>query len=46
MKRLELVKHILSHGCLILREGGNHTELFNPANSGKPYWVGTAKLTT
>ena len=32
MKRLELVKHILSHGCIILREGGNHTALFNPAN--------------
>ena len=32
MKRLELVKHILSHGCVILREGGNHTALFNPAN--------------
>ena len=30
MKRLELVKHLLSHGCLILREGGNHTALFNP----------------
>lgn len=32
MKRLELVKHVLAHGCVILREGGNHTALFNPAN--------------
>jgi mRNA interferase HicA len=32
MKRLELVKHILSQGCLILREDGNHTALFNPNN--------------
>ena len=32
MKRLELVKHLLSHGCVILREGGNHTSLFNQAN--------------
>ena len=32
MKRLELMKHILSHGRLIPREGGNHTALFNPAN--------------
>ncbi|AMJ64925.1 type II toxin-antitoxin system HicA family toxin [Hymenobacter sp. PAMC 26628] len=32
MKRLELVKHILVNGCIILREGGNHTALFNPTN--------------
>lgn len=32
MKRLELMKHVLAHGCIILREGGNHTALFNPAN--------------
>ena len=32
MKRLELVKHLLAHGCIILREGGNHTAFLNPAN--------------
>ena len=32
MKRLEMLKHLLSHGCIILREGGNQTALFNPAN--------------
>ena len=32
MKRLELLKHILAHGCLVLREGGNHTALVNPTN--------------
>ena len=32
MKRLELLKYIQSKGCVILREGGNHTALFNPAN--------------
>lgn len=32
MKRLELIKHVLAHGCIILREGGSHTALFNPAN--------------
>ncbi len=32
MKRLELLKHLLSHGCVILREGGNHTAIYNPAN--------------
>ena len=31
MKRLELLKHILAHGCLVLR-GGNHTALVNPTN--------------
>ena len=32
MKRLELMKHIFSHGCGVLREGGNHTSVLNPAN--------------
>ena len=32
MKRLAFVQHIQAHGCVILREGANHTALFNPAN--------------
>ena len=32
MKRLELLKHILAHGCLVLREGGNQMALVNPTN--------------
>ena len=32
MNRLELVKYILANGCFVMREGGSHTALFNPAN--------------
>ena len=32
MKRLELLKYILANGCIVLRESGNHTALFNPTN--------------
>ena len=32
MKRLELEKHLLGHGCVVLREGANHTSWHNPAN--------------
>jgi predicted RNA binding protein YcfA (HicA-like mRNA interferase family) len=33
MKRVELVRHLTSHGCQLLREGGRHTLYFNPANN-------------
>jgi mRNA interferase HicA len=33
MKRRELIRHIESHGCRLLREGGQHTIYCNPANN-------------
>ncbi len=30
MKRRDLIQYIESHGCLFLREGGNHTVYINP----------------
>lgn len=32
MKRLELLKHLQAHGCLLLREGATHSVYTNPAN--------------
>ncbi len=32
MKRRKLIKHIESSGCFFLRQGGNHTIFYNPAN--------------
>jgi len=31
MKRLDLIRHLESHGCEFLREGGNHTIYVNRA---------------
>jgi mRNA interferase HicA len=31
MKRRQLVRHILDHGCLLLREGARHSVYHNPA---------------
>jgi len=31
MKRADLIRHIESHGCLFVREGGKHTVYRNPA---------------
>ncbi|MBA2525413.1 MAG: type II toxin-antitoxin system HicA family toxin [Pyrinomonadaceae bacterium] len=31
MKRADLIRHIESHGCLFVREGGSHTVFRNPA---------------
>jgi mRNA interferase HicA len=31
MKRRELVRHILEHGCLLLREGARHSVYYNTA---------------
>lgn len=35
MKRRQLVKHLEEHGCVVLREGSNHTIYENPANDRK-----------
>ena len=32
MKRKDLIRHIESHGCVLIREGGKHTIYQNPAN--------------
>jgi predicted RNA binding protein YcfA (HicA-like mRNA interferase family) len=32
MKRHALIRHLESHGCYLLREGGNHSIYVNPAN--------------
>jgi len=29
MKRVDLVRHLERHGCLLLREGGKHTVYIN-----------------
>ena len=31
MKRLDLIRHVESHGCVLLREGGSHSVYVNPA---------------
>jgi predicted RNA binding protein YcfA (HicA-like mRNA interferase family) len=32
MKRIDLVRHLESHGCELLREGSKHTLYVNPSN--------------
>jgi len=32
MKRHKLISHLKKHGCVLLREGGNHSIYVNPAN--------------
>ncbi|MEI6174711.1 MAG: type II toxin-antitoxin system HicA family toxin [Bacteroidota bacterium] len=32
MKRGEFLKHLRAHGCIMLREGANHTIYLNPVN--------------
>ena len=29
MKRVDLVRHVEAHGCVLLREGGNHSVFVN-----------------
>ena len=31
MKRLDVVRHLETHGCVLLREGGNHSVYVNRA---------------
>ncbi len=33
MKRLELIRHLESHGCFLLRDRGKHSVYVNPANN-------------
>lgn len=33
MKRRDLVRHVVSHGCRLLRDRGKHSVYFNPANN-------------
>jgi predicted RNA binding protein YcfA (HicA-like mRNA interferase family) len=33
MKRQELIRHLESHGCLLLREGARHSVYYNPAKN-------------
>jgi len=33
MKRLDLIRHLESHGCRLLREGGRHSVYYNPENN-------------
>lgn len=37
MKRIDLVRHLESHGCRLLREGGSHSVFLHP---------GTRKVST
>jgi predicted RNA binding protein YcfA (HicA-like mRNA interferase family) len=29
MKRIDLIRHLIAHGCVLLREGGNHSIYVN-----------------
>lgn len=31
MKRRNLIDHIISNGCILIREGGRHTIFYNPS---------------
>ena len=33
MKRLDLIRHLEAHGCVLLREGGEHTVYVNRAKA-------------
>ncbi len=33
MKRRELIRHLTAHGCVLVREGGDHSWWGNPANN-------------
>jgi len=33
MNRGDLIRHLESHGCYLLREGGKHSIYINPANN-------------
>jgi mRNA interferase HicA len=33
MKRQDLLQHLDSHGCCLLREGGKHSVYYNPQNN-------------
>ena len=31
MKRIDLIRHLEQHGCVLFREGSNHSVFINPA---------------
>jgi mRNA interferase HicA len=33
MKRRDLLRHLQQHGCVLIREGGNHSWWGNPARN-------------
>jgi len=33
MKRQDLIRHVESHGCLLLREGARHSVYYNPTKN-------------
>lgn len=33
MKRVDLIRHLMRHGCVLLREGGSHPVFVNRAAS-------------
>ena len=33
MKRVDLIRHLESHGCRLLRSGGKHDVYWNPENN-------------
>jgi len=33
MKRREFLRHLQEHGCILIREGGNHSWWGNPAKN-------------
>jgi predicted RNA binding protein YcfA (HicA-like mRNA interferase family) len=35
VKRIDFVKHLHTHGCRFIREGGNHTLFANPTTKKK-----------
>ncbi|MCA9241001.1 MAG: type II toxin-antitoxin system HicA family toxin [Planctomycetales bacterium] len=35
MKRRDLLRHIVDHGCELIREGSNHSWWGNPANGSR-----------
>ena len=35
MKRRDLISHLTAHGCVLDREGGNHSFWWNPATNRK-----------
>ena len=35
MKRTAFIKHLKANGCVLIREGGNHSLFINPYNDKK-----------
>ena len=46
MKRRDLIQHLESHGCELLREGGRHSWWHNPLRTGVPQFQDTGKSMT